>query len=114
MSYNNTIGTFLMTDDEIKTCPFITKEKRAGFYNFLREKFATPTHVVDTIDCRKLLVSDNIQAAWYDYIRKHNIPEADVTMLLLMNGPKTESTLPDNTVEIQEGCFTYAPRTAEV
>ena len=64
-------------------------------------------------DCTKINVAENIQDGFYDYylalIRENDIysheneARADITMLLVMSGPKVDSDLKANEVEIFEG-----------
>lgn len=60
-------------------------------------------------DCRHINVAENIQQGFFDYYRETNphLSEYDlksgVCTLLLMSGPKTDSQLEDDTVEIFDG-----------
>lgn len=112
MDFNIKIGVIKtmirikLTPEEIQNNPFLTKEGKAGFYRFIRKKFETAEQEVDCIDCRKINVAENIQLAWYDYARANNIDKTELTMLLAIHGPKAFDSLPDNTVEIEDDCFT--------
>lgn len=64
-------------------------------------------------DCTKINVAENIQDGFYEHylalIRENDIysheneARADVTMLLVMSGPKTDKELKANEVEIFDG-----------
>lgn len=64
-------------------------------------------------DCTKINVAANIQDGFYDYylalIRENdtysheNEARADITMLLVMSGPKVDANLKANEVEIFDG-----------
>ena len=60
-------------------------------------------------DCREINIAANIQDGFYAYYRETNptIPasevNAQVTMLLALSGPKVDSTLKTNEVEIFDG-----------
>ncbi len=107
MTHDNTTGSFKMSETEIKNAPFITAKGEPKFYTLLRKKFALPTQNVKAIDCRKILISNNIFESWDAYAKNNHISKSDFTLAFVMNGPKVDDTLPDNTVVIKDGCFTY-------
>lgn len=96
-----------LTTEQINENPFITTDGKAAFYNLVRELFKTDTQEVDVIDCTKINVSKNIMDSWYDYAEKYNLDKTDLTMGICMMGPKAKDDLDDNTIEIQDGCFTF-------
>lgn len=58
-------------------------------------------------DCRKVSVSENIADNIYNYYETHKgMSKQDIGMIWLNFGPKCESRLPKDTVEIEEG-FCY-------
>lgn len=64
-------------------------------------------------DCTKINVAENIQDGFYEYylalIRENDIycheteAKADITLLLVMSGPKVDNSLKANEVEIFNG-----------
>ena len=102
----NKYTLFRMTDEEIKAYPFLTADGKAGFYRFVGERIA-PYDSITSIDCTKVNVATNIQEEWFDYAKHHGIASADLSMALLMSGPKALETLQKNYVELEEGAITY-------
>jgi len=95
---------FVMTDDEIRENPFITEDRREGFYRFLAGQFGSYDDV-KSIDCRKVCVADNVMKSWYD-AADNFIPPIDqgsLSMQICINGPKIDKELKDNEVLLEEG-----------
>ena len=111
---NNDLATGVveLTVPEVTEHPFLTEEGDLAFYRLLcrqalgqeetEESKGLPEQV-KLVDCRKLCVASNIQDGWYDYAKENGIDTVELTMLLLMNGPKVNGSLADNCVELQEG-----------
>lgn len=98
-----------LTNEQIKNNPFVDVNKHPAFYKLIKKLYKTETHEVSQIDCTKINVAKNIQKEWFDYAEKHNIDKTDLAMGICFSGPKALDTLPDNTVEILDGCLTYKP-----
>lgn len=97
----------VLSNEQITSHPFITKDGQAGFYKFIRSLFDTELYEVDEIDCRHINVAKNIQESWFKYGEENSIDASALAMQICMCGPKALEELPDNTVEIQENCFTF-------
>lgn len=107
-------GTIVLSDDQITEYPFVTKHGEAGFYKLIRTLFETETHEIEQIDCCKLNVAQNIQDAWFAYGEQNNIDPTSLAMNICICGPKALKELPNNTVEIQNGCLTFKSKESEV
>lgn len=55
----------------------------------------------------QLNVAQNIQDAWFSYGEQNNINPTSLAMNICICGPKALKELPNNTVELQEGCLTF-------
>lgn len=91
-----------MTTDGIKLNPFITIEGEPRFYKYIGKMFANWDHI-KSIDCRKVNVAKNIMDAWFKYAEENSIPEFQLNMQILLNGPKAVEYLADNYIEIEAG-----------
>lgn len=103
----NEYQTIIITDDEMKQHPYIDENRKCNFYRFVAERFGGFDNL-KSIDCTKINVAKNIQTSWYEAIRSNPIMnESDLTMHLLLSGPKVNESLPDNTIELEEGAISY-------
>ena len=97
-----------LTPEQVKEHPFITNKETTtarNFYDFLWELEHVPENAI--LKCTHVNVAANIQQSWYDYVKDQNLMSpADLSMLLLMNGPKVMDYLKDNTVELQDDWYT--------
>lgn len=100
----------ILTDEQITKNPFITENQESAFYNLIRQLCAKENKTIKSIDCTKINIARNIQNAWYDYAKAHNIDTTSLSMSLLFAGPKALERIPDNTVEILDDCITYEDR----
>ena len=96
----------VMSNKEIVSNPFVDKEGKSLFYRFVAEKFA-PYDDIKSIDCRKINVAKDIQAAWYNYASDNGISASDLSMTILFSGPKALPELPDSTVELEDGAIEW-------
>lgn len=96
-----------LTYEEVKSNPFMTKEGKAPFYRLVCEKIGLDYDDIKCLDCTKINIARNIQDAWYDYANESDINNRDLTMCLLMSGPKTSAELKDNCVELEEGVIEW-------
>lgn len=100
------------TEDEIRNNPFVNEEHAPAFYMMLGSKLCNSWDNVVGIDCRKIEVAKNIIDQWYETIPNLlGVTEADLSMCLLMSGPKQNDQLPANTVLLEKGAIT--PKTDE-
>lgn len=98
-----------LTSEQVKEHPIITKKGNPDslihFYDFIAKYEHIPDNAM--IRCTHINIAENIQKAWYDYVREHDLmSDSNFTMLLLMNGPKAVNYLKDNTVELQDDWYT--------
>lgn len=96
-----------LTDEEVKSNPFMTKEGKAPFYRLVCEKIGLDFDNIKSLDCTKINVARNIQDAWYDYAKENDITTFDLTMCLAMSGPKAPEELEENTVELEDGVIEW-------
>lgn len=97
-----------LTPEQIKEYPFLRKKGNTEIPTLFYDFIAKHEHIPDnaTIRCTHVNVAENIQSAWYDYVREQELmSEYDFTMVLLMNGPKAVDYLDDNTVELQDDWY---------
>lgn len=104
-------GIAELTDKEIAEHPFTDASGKALFYPFLYDQFAGGLDRIESIDCRKFCIAQNIQDSWYRYAEEHNMDTTSLTMALAMCGPKVNKNLPDNTIEFEPGWLT--PKTVD-
>lgn len=64
-----------------------------------------PTTSMTKFDCRKILVSEDIQEKVFDFLRSSGSDEASIGMMWCFAGPKTEKQLPKGHVCIMDGFF---------
>ena len=109
-------GIAELTEEEITKHPFTDANGKALFYSFLYDQFAGGLDRIESIDCRKFCIAQNIQNSWYRYAE--NLPDevesvdtTSLTMALAMCGPKVNKDLPDNTIEFEPGWLT--PKTVD-
>lgn len=103
----NEYVTLNMMESEIEENPFVTTDGKAAFYKFICKAIGLDYENIKSIDCRKVNVAFNIQECWYRYAKENNIPTTDLSMLLLMSGPKAMENIKDNTVELEDGAIEY-------
>ena len=97
---------YKLTDEEVKSAPFVrakTDEEDLTFYPLIRKLLDKPE---ETIDCRKICVANNITQYWLDYAEEHGIPAFEIGMMIVCSAPKSDESLRDNEICIEEGCFT--------
>lgn len=97
-----------LTPEQVKAHPFVTnkddKNTTINFYNFLWKLERIPDNA--TIRCTHVNVAPNIQQSWFDYVKEQEMmTPAELSMLLLMHGPKAIDNLADNTVELQDDWY---------
>ena len=64
-----------------------------------------PTTPKTKFDCRKILVSEDIQDKAFDYLRSNGYDEASIGMMWCCAGPKVEKQLPKGHVCVMDGFF---------
>lgn len=104
----------LLTPEEIAENPFASKDGRAMFYHFIEKTLKNVNKTVaedetpiENMDCKYINVAKNIQAAWYDYAKEHNIDQTALSMQICFCGPKALDEIPDNQIQILENYITY-------
>lgn len=95
---------YVLTNEEIIQNPFITEDRKAGFYRFLADKHGGYDNV-KSIDCCKILVAKNIMDSWYDAVDRFMTPidHTSLSMQICINGPKVGKNLKNNEIELEEG-----------
>lgn len=79
------------------------------FYNAVAKEMGYADTSELRYDCREINIAANIQDGFYTYYRETNpnLPASEVnlqvTMLLAMSGPKVDSDLKANEVEVFDG-----------
>jgi len=95
-----------LTREEVEAYPFCDKDHKAAFYHFFVEKkLGIPWDSVDSVDCREIVVSGDIQDSWYRNC-PCDVDRVALTMGLAIGGPKADYNLPEGTVCFKEGCVT--------
>lgn len=89
-----------MTPEEIKENPFIDADGSPRFYRFIAEGFGG-FDKMRSIDCCKVNVAKNIEGAWFEYAKENGIEPYQLSMMLLMSGPKALEEIPENCVELE-------------
>lgn len=83
---------------------FIKEMSLATFYENVAEEFGV--EMPDMYDCTKINVAVNIYDQWYEqWAKETNIPDCELSMHLLMRGPKVDGKLQDDEVEILPGFY---------
>lgn len=95
---------FEMTIEEILNNPFMTANE-LPFYRFFGDRLCGGFDKnVQSLDCRKIIVSDAIMDKWYESVEETKAcSKTFLTQMLLLSGPKSDSKLKDNQVLLQEG-----------
>lgn len=94
-----------LTELEVKENPFCDAEHKAAFYRLFAQKaYGLAWDDVTDLDCRKVVVSGDIQDAWYQN-RPKDITAEQLTMLLAFNGPKADYDFPPRTVRFDADCI---------
>ena len=98
--------TYMLSNEQIEEYPFV-KDGRPAFYFYLARQLGHNPEEADNIrfDCTKINISNNIQDKWFC-----GIPQSQKTsfaMLLVCSGPKTDDSLPDNVIMIDDGFISY-------
>lgn len=95
---------FEMTNEEVMNNPFMTKDALL-FYRFLGDRLCGGFDKnVQSLDCRKIIVSSSIMDKWYEYVKETKICSTTfLTQELLIRGPKSDPGLKDNQVLLQDG-----------
>lgn len=92
-----------LTKDEVFENPFWK-----GFYPLIvRKATGRDYDDIESVDCRKVNISPDIQDIWYDMAREMGAQDYELTMQLAIAGPKAclkEKTL---TVEIEDGAIDF-------
>lgn len=83
------------------------------FYETVARQMNCSVKSETNYDCRKINVAENIQDRFYEYYTalaretepapSENDIKIDITMLLVMSGPKVDPTLEANEVEVFDG-----------
>lgn len=111
-----TQADILLSESEIKNNPYADKEKNAVFFQYISKLIQTANKTLSdtedntpkpTIKCTKINVAENIQQSWYNYANDNGIDKNALTMSLAFCGPKALSEIPNNQVQILEGCLSY-------
>ena len=94
-----------LTQEEVETNPYCDKDHKAAFYRmFAKKAYGMSWDDVKGLDCRKVIVSPDIQESWYKN-RPADVSEVQLTMALAMSGPKAEHALPPLTVRWADDCI---------
>ena len=59
-----------------------------GFYEMLCEKLGINFDDVQSIDCTKVNVSPDVQELWFEAAKAADIPEFELSQMILVYGPK--------------------------
>ena len=94
-----------LTQEEVEANPFCDGDHRAAFYRmFTKKAYGMSWDDVKDLDCRKVIISPDIQESWYRN-RPGDVSEVQLTMALAMSGPKAEHALPPLTVRWADDCI---------
>ena len=92
-----------LTKEEVISHPFWD-----GFYPLVVKKATGRNYDdVESIDCRKVNISPDIQDKWYEMANEMGAQDFELTMHLAISGPK--ACLKDDvlTVEVEDGAITF-------
>lgn len=94
-----------LTQEEVEENPYCDGKHRAAFYRmFAKKAYDMSWDAVKDLDCRKVIISPDIQESWYRN-RPAGVSEVQLTMALLLNGPKAEHELPPLTIRWTDDCI---------
>ena len=118
--------TYKMTDEEIEAHPFVGKNEEPAFYKYILEKVCGVNYdEIDYCRCSEIDVAKNIQERWFEQEKKRIIDEhvakygyepneytlkeaeTQLTMRLVISGPKAMEDLPDNMIRISDTFIEY-------
>jgi len=86
----------------------ITGKGLVEFYDAVAYKLGYNPEAV-CYDCRKLTVSKSVQDVWYHEFQNEGMNPSQITMLLLMSGPKVDQNLQNYDVEVFDGFCEVRP-----
>ena len=96
--------------ENVKTIQFTSKEAYTsivGLYEKVAEKMNIEDSDDTTYDCKKIIVSKDVADQIFKYYKETDPTDSKEAMgtRWLIYGPKTDDTLPEGTVIIQDGFF---------
>ena len=92
-----------LTEEEVKEHLFRDVEGKTNLYDFLREEFGKSSEC--TVNCSKILVSEDIWNYWFEEAEEVGINMADLSMALLFAGPKVTKSIEERQVLLYNGFF---------
>ena len=95
-------NTLKFTEDEVSNIDII------GVYNLVAKRLNYNTEEEGILyDCRKIIISENIQTSIFDHYKiTRNTSDSAICALWVNYGPKTDTSLSDYTVIVQEDFIT--------
>lgn len=98
-------NSLLLSEAEVEGNPYCNTSHEAAFYRMFAEKaYGLSWDKVENLDCRKVVVSPDIQKSWYQN-RPADVSSAQLSMALIIGGPKAEPGLPPRTVRWADDCI---------
>ena len=98
-------NSLLLSEAEVEENPYCNASHEAAFYRLFAEKaYGLSWDRVENLDCRKVIISPDIQESWYRN-RPADVSEVQLTMALAIGGPKAEPGLPPRTVRWADDCI---------